>query len=78
MRFLLNFFLFGILYFAIYYYFPDAFHTMVGWAQSVFDFIKEWVIILISKIKSTSAEHGGPGGEPAKGLLIFALAYLRR
>lgn len=42
LRFLFNFFLFGILYFLIYTFFPDAFHTLVGWAGKVYSSAIEW------------------------------------
>ncbi|CRX39121.1 hypothetical protein [Estrella lausannensis] len=41
-RFLLNFFLFGILYFLIYTFFPDAFSTLVEWAGKVYSAAIEW------------------------------------
>lgn len=41
MRFILNFFFFGFLFYLIYLYFPEAFHTLASWAQSFFDWAKE-------------------------------------
>lgn len=41
MRFILNFFFFGLLFYLIYLFFPEAFHTLVSWADKTVDFIKE-------------------------------------
>lgn len=36
MRFLLNFIFFGLLFYAIYLFFPDAFRWLTSWAESFF------------------------------------------
>ncbi len=43
MRFIINFFFYGILFYAIYLLFPDTFHTLVSWADHVWVFLKELV-----------------------------------
>lgn len=40
MRFILSFFFFGFLFFLIWVFFPEAFYTLVSWAQAVYDFLK--------------------------------------
>lgn len=39
-RFIINFFLFGFLFFLIYVYFPEAFSTLYSWANDVFIWFK--------------------------------------
>lgn len=39
-RFLINFCLFGILFYLIWRFFPEAFDTLVSWAGNVYDFFK--------------------------------------
>ena len=41
MRFILNFFFFGLLFYLIYLFFPEAFHTLVSWADRTVEFLKE-------------------------------------
>lgn len=41
MRFLWNFFFFGILFYLIWMFFPDAFATLVSWANQVVAFFKD-------------------------------------
>lgn len=42
LRFIFNFFLFGLLFFIIYKFFPDAFATLVDWVGKVYDTLAEW------------------------------------
>ena len=52
MRFLLNFFFFGITFYLIWMFFPDAFLTLVNWANHVVEFFREllyWIIPQNSK-----------------------------
>lgn len=39
-RFLIRFVLFGLLFYGIWFFFPDAFKIMVSWAQGLFDFVE--------------------------------------
>lgn len=41
MRFILNFIFFGILFYLIWMYFPDAFSTLLSWANHVVAFFRE-------------------------------------
>lgn len=38
-RFILNFFLFGLLFFLISRYFPQAFETLIGWVENVWEYL---------------------------------------
>lgn len=39
MRLILGFIFFGMLFFLIWHFFPEAFQVLVSWAQNVFDFV---------------------------------------
>ena len=39
MRFILNFFFFGLLFYLIWMFFPDAFKTLVSWADQTVAFL---------------------------------------
>ena len=41
MRFILNFIFFGILFYFIYMVFPDAFATLVSWANHAYEFLRD-------------------------------------
>jgi hypothetical protein len=41
MRFIFQFIFFGLLFYAIYAFFPEAFLKLVTWAADLFDFIKD-------------------------------------
>jgi len=49
MRFILNFIFFGILFFLIWHYFPEFFQTLVSWAESAFNFVRELVTWVMQK-----------------------------
>jgi len=49
MRFILNFFIFGFIFFLISVYFPEAFKTLVGWAEAAFTFVVDGLSSLFSK-----------------------------
>lgn len=49
MRFILGFIFFGLLFYALYIYFPDAFQTLVSWAADIFNAIRNWIQQLSGK-----------------------------
>lgn len=60
MRFILNFIIFGIIYYIIYLFFPDAFHTLVSWADKTYEFFRDLVLQVAGKVHgegSSSAPH---------------------
>jgi hypothetical protein len=57
MKFILNFIFFGILFYVIWVYFPEAFNTLVSWAHSVFDFLKDLIVGIIDKISPGHTGH---------------------
>lgn len=50
MRFILNFFIFGFIFYLIYIFFPEAFNTLVSWANSVYDFLSNLIRMAIDKM----------------------------
>jgi hypothetical protein len=58
MRFILNFILFGVLFYAIYLAFPDAFFKMVGWAQSIYEFLRDIFLQMSDKFQEWRGRRG--------------------
>ena len=52
MRFILNFFFFGLLFYLIWMFFPDAFLTLVSWANHVVAFFRDLFMGLSDKIQN--------------------------
>ncbi len=50
MKFIFNFIFFGVLFYLIFVYFPEPFHTLVSWADSLVSFIKDMFHLLMEKI----------------------------
>lgn len=72
MRFILNFIFFGVLFYAIYLIFPDTFHTLVGWANGIYEFIRDVVLQIIDKyhdVRGDKEQHP----HPAAHALLFPL-----
>ena len=72
LRFILNFFLFGLLFYAIYFFFPDAFLRLVAWISAVFDWLKDFINHLTDRLNST--KEPAPIQTPA---LIPLIAFLK-
>lgn len=51
MRFILNFFFFGLLFYLIWMFFPDAFLTLVSWANHIVEFFKDLITGLSDKVQ---------------------------
>lgn len=51
MRFIFNFFFFGVLFYLIWMFFPDAFLTLVSWADHVVAFFKELILGVVDKVQ---------------------------
>jgi hypothetical protein len=60
MRFILNFIFFGLIFFLIYLYFPEAFATLVSWASQVWDFIVKIFKIVIDKLNISDLHRDLP------------------
>lgn len=71
MRFILNFIFFGVLFYAIYLAFPDAFFTMVGWANKIYEFLKDIFIQLTDKIQEMRGQRGEAPTQPSRHALFL-------
>lgn len=60
MRFILNFFFFGILFYLIWMFFPDAFKTLVSWADQVVAFFKGLIQTASDKVHNTDTSTPPP------------------
>ena len=74
MRFILNFIFFGVLFYAIYLFFPDAFFTMVGWANKIYEFLRDLFLQMAGKIQEWRGQRGGPHAPPQHALLLLPAA----
>lgn len=72
MRFILYFFLYGILFYAIWFFYPEGFTKLVSWAGNVFEFIRGIVAQIIEKItqNSTTTTPAAPAASYLLGLLV--------
>lgn len=81
MRFLFNFIFFGILFYLIYLFFPEAFKTLVSWVEHIYLFLKSLTLDLIARFNGM--KEGGhvvqAGDIPEKALLLpFIWLLLKR
>jgi len=66
MRFIIGFIFFGLLFYAIWLYFPEAFQILTSWAAAIFDFFKDVIEKITGKADSTTT----PAPVTPKALLI--------
>lgn len=59
MRFIFNFIFFGLLFYAIYYFFPDAFGKLLTWTRDLFDYIKAFFQQIFSNVPPVKKESTG-------------------
>lgn len=52
LRFIVNFFLFGFIFYMIHLFFPEAFATLVSWAGGAFTWVKGIYHSLVSTAAS--------------------------
>lgn len=78
MRFIFNFILFGIIFYLLYVFFPDAFSTLVSWANKAFDFVKDLVMHTGSKINEWRGEPAGKGTPAHEAILFLAVKFWQR
>jgi len=56
MRFIFNFIFFGILFYLIWMFFPDAFLKLVSWADQIVAFLRDLIMGLWSKVPHNATE----------------------
>jgi len=78
MRFIINFLFFGILFYLIWIYFPDAFKTLVSWADQVVVFFRDLIMGAWHKYKPDT-NPAAPPVEPNHAMLwIGSLLFNRK
>ena len=53
MRFIFNFIFFGVLFYAIYLFMPEAFATLVSWASKIYEFLSELVSSVFKSLSNS-------------------------
>jgi len=73
-RFLINFILFGALFYLIWHFFPDAFTTLVSWIKIIIDYAQQFFTDLFNRISASTSKKEV---EPAKTLLGIVFTFLK-
>lgn len=73
LRFILNFILFGVLFYAIYLAFPDAFFTMVGWANNIYELLKDLFMQLSDKLQEYRGSKTESQTPPQQALFLIPM-----
>lgn len=68
MRFIFNFLFFGILFYLIWMFFPDAFLKLVSWADSIVAFFKDLIMGLWNRFQHN--EPTSPTGPAAAAYIM--------
>lgn len=76
MRFIWNFIFFGILFYLIWWLFPDAFMTLVSWANHVVNFLRDLIIGLWGKAQPYMPDHHAAPEKAAPAMLLLPLINL--
>lgn len=74
MRFILGFIFYGILFYLIYLFFPDAFLKLVSWADSLTEILKDLYTQLAAKIQEWRGRGTGNSSQHA---LLFIAMWLK-
>jgi hypothetical protein len=78
MRFIINFFIFGFIFYLIYIFFPDAFQTLSSWAGHVYEFFRGMVQTIVERYnewKGTSVAPATP--VESQKVMSFLLDFFR-
>lgn len=76
LRFIFNFIFFGVLFYLIWHFFPDAFETLVRWAQNIYEFIVEIATRVIEWISEVTKPGTIVPSKPTAGALLQMLSNL--
>lgn len=74
MRFIFNFIFFGILFYLIWMFFPDAFLRLVSWADQIVAFFKDLIMGLWSKVPHNATES--PTGPTGLAAVAYVMSWL--
>lgn len=69
-RFIFNFIFFGVLFYAIAHFFPDAFERLVGWAEKIYAFFVDITVAVIDWISELTKPKSAPGSGSNAGFII--------
>lgn len=78
MRLILSFIFFGLLFYGMSIYFPDAFQVLVSWAAKVFDTARNFFESITGKTPSTPAPIPVPEPSEVPKSLIDVLNLLKQ
>lgn len=74
MRFILNFIFYGILFYAIYLAFPEAFMKLVSWANTIYEFLRDIFVQLWARLQELrGTPKGGEAVPPHQALILIPL-----
>lgn len=74
LRFIINFILFGLLFYALWLFVPDVFSKLTGWAGALFNYIQELLNQLGGRLRTEPAQ---PSVTPAAPALLFLWNWFR-
>jgi cytosine/uracil/thiamine/allantoin permease len=77
LRFLINFVIFGVLFYAIYSFFPETFKTLVSWADSIYVAIKDFVLWIIERVNQFKSDHKDAIPSPSTPKMFFEYIIAR-
>lgn len=60
MRFILNFIFFGLLFYLIYLFFPEAFNTLVSWVNQIYEFFRDLFLNVSKKVQRGDNAYSNP------------------
>lgn len=72
-RFILNFILFGALFYLIWHFFPDTFTILVSWVKAIVETAQQLLTDLYHKISNSNLKRDM---EPTKTMLKSVFTYL--
>lgn len=78
MRFITYFILYGILFYAIWFFFPDQFAKLVNFTGEVFQFLRGIIAQIIEKLGNTSGTAPATPAAPAAPAASMLLGFLVR
>lgn len=77
MRFIFNFVFFGLLFFIIWKFFPDAFTTLVGWVTALFNYLHHLFQTLVDSV-NRATEGDGHTTKQGAALLPFLFTLWKK
>lgn len=74
LRFIVNFILFGALFYLIWHFFPETFTTLVTWIKAIVEFFQLIIVDLYNRISTSSLKKDI---EPVKTASLFMISFLK-